>query len=155
MMPNTYTQVYIQFVFAVKYRRAMLATAWDDRLRRYITAVTQNNGHTMLAINNMSDHLHMLVGFNPTQSLSELMKQVKGESAEWINREKLTPEKFRWLEGFGAFSYSRSHLPNVIAYIENQQIHHQRQTFLTEYRELLEKFNVDFDDRYIFRQPED
>ena len=133
----------------------MLATAWDDRLRRYITAVTQNNGHTMLAINNMSDHLHMLVGFNPTQSLSELMKQVKGESAEWINREKLTPEKFRWQEGFGAFSYSRSHLPNVIAYIENQQIHHQRQTFLTEYRELLEKFNVDFDDRYIFRQPED
>ena len=133
----------------------MLATAWDDRLRRYIRAVTQNNGHKMLAINNMPDHLHMLIGFNPAQSLSELMKQVKGESAEWINREKLTPEKFRWQEGFGAFSYSGSHLPNVIAYIENQQIHHQRQTFLTEYREMLEKFNIDFDDRYIFRQPED
>lgn len=133
----------------------MLDTSWDDRLRKYIIAVTQSNGHKMLAINNMPDHLHMLIGQNPSQSLAELMKQVKGESSEWINREKLTPEKFRWQEGYGAFSYSKSHLPNVIAYIQNQQTHHRKQPFLAEYHRMLEAFEIDFDDRYIFLEPED
>lgn len=133
----------------------MLSNDWDYRLREYITAIVQNNGHKMLAINNVQDHIHMLIGFNPIHSLSVLMKQVKGESSEWINRERLTATKFRWQEGYGAFTYSRSHLPNVITYIENQQIHHQRRTFQHEYRRMLESFDVDFDDRYIFRDPED
>jgi putative transposase len=152
-MPNTYSQIYIQVVFAVKFRKAILSTDWDERLRLYIIAIIQNNGHKLIAINNMPDHLHMLIGFNPAKSLSALMQQVKGESAEWINREKLTVRRFRWQEGYGAFSYSRSHLPNIIAYIENQQKHHQQQTFLEEYIKMLEKFNVDFDERYLFQEP--
>lgn len=105
---NTYTQLHIHFVFAVKYRAALLNTDWDARLRLYITATAQNNGHKMLAINNMPDHLHMLIGLNPSQSISDLMRLIKGDSSEWINKEKLTLSKFQWQEGYGAFSYSRS-----------------------------------------------
>jgi putative transposase len=111
-------------------------------------------GHKMLAINNMPDHVHMLIGANPAHALSALMKQVKGESAEWIDRERLTKKQFRWQEGYGAFTFSKSHLPNVIAYIENQQTHHQKRTFLHEYRKVLQAFEVDFDERYIFQEPE-
>ena len=153
-MPNTYTQLYIHFVFAVKYRAALLNNNWDDRLRLYITATTQNNGHKMLAINNMPDHLHMLIGVNPAQSISDLMRLVKGDSSEWINKEKLTPTKFQWQEGYGAFSYSKSQIDKVVKYIINQQEHHKKHTFLDEYRQLLTSFDIDFDERYIFRLPE-
>ena len=112
-MSDTYTQLYIQFVFAVKFRKAMLHVTWDERLRLYITAIVQNNGHKMLAINNMPDHIHIFIGLNPSQSISKIMQQVKGESSEWINREKLTEQIFRWQNGYGAFSYSRSHLSRV------------------------------------------
>jgi putative transposase len=153
-MPNTYTQLYIHIVFAVRFRRALLNTSWDHRLRGYISVIVQNHGHKMIVINNVSDHLHMLIGVNPTESLSQLMKQVKGESSEWINREKLTQQKFRWQEGYGAFTYSRSHLPGVIAYIENQQQHHQHRGFQDEFKDILNKFDIDFDEHYLFREPE-
>jgi putative transposase len=119
-MANTYTQLYIHFVFAVKYRVALLNEKWDERLRLYITATTQNNGHKMLAINNMPDHLHMFIGLNPAQSLSELMRLVKGDSSEWINKQNLTSAKFQWQEGYGAFSYSKSQIDKVVKYILNQ-----------------------------------
>jgi len=107
-VPNTYTQLYVHCVFAVKYRASMLQPEWDARLRLYITATVQNNGHKMLAINNVAEHLHFLIGLNPNQSISDMMRLVKCDSAEWINKEKLTLQKFNWQEGYGAFSNSKS-----------------------------------------------
>jgi REP element-mobilizing transposase RayT len=153
-VPNTYTQLYIHFVFAVKYRAALLNNSWDDRLRLYIAAITQNNGHKLLAINNMPDHLHMLIGVNPSQSISDLIRLVKGDSSEWINKEKLTPYKFQWQEGYGAFSHSKSQVDKVVKYILNQQEHHKKSTFLDEYRQMLNSFDIAFDERYIFKLPE-
>ncbi|MDN3583019.1 IS200/IS605 family transposase [Mucilaginibacter flavus] len=153
-MPNTFSQLYIHFVFAAKYRASLLNTDWDERLRLYITAITQNHGHKMLAINNMPDHLHMFVGLNPNQSISDLMRKVKGDSSEWINKEKLTLGKFQWQEGYGAFSHSRSQIDQVVKYILSQQEHHQKKTFLDEYREMLKNFDIPFEEQYIFRLPE-
>jgi len=129
-MPNTYTQLYIHFVFAVKYRAALLSTEWDERLRLYIAAIIQNNAHKILAINNMPDHIHMFVGINPSQSVSDLIRLVKGDSSEWINKEKLTAGKFQWQEGYGAFSHSKSQIDQVVKYIHNQQLHHKKTSFL-------------------------
>src|ERR1700748_1353910 len=95
-MPNTYTQLYIHFVFAVKYRQALIEEVWESRLQKYITGTVQNNGHKLLAINNMSDHLHLFVGLNPAQSISDLMRLVKGDSSEFINKERFTSRKFYW-----------------------------------------------------------
>jgi putative transposase len=153
-MANTYTQIHIQCVMAVKYRQSLILPEWKDHLQKYITGIVQNNGHKMLAINSMPDHLHLFFGFRPNQSLSDLMRMVKGESSEWINLQKFTPAMFRWQEGYGAFSYSRSHVKNVINYILNQEEHHRKQTFLEEYQQLLEQFEVDYDDRYVFKLPE-
>ncbi len=154
-MANTFTQLYIHFVFAPKYRAALLQPNWDERLRMYITGITQKNGHKMFAINNMPDHLHLLVGLNPAQSISDLMRVVKGESSEWVNHEKLTDRKFYWQEGYGAFSYSKSQIDTVVKYITNQQEHHKQTTFLDEYKKLLQLFEVEFDERNIFKLPED
>jgi len=154
-MANTYTQLYIQCIFAPKFRAAMLQPQWDERLRMYISTVVKTNGHKMIAINNMPDHLHLFVGLNPTQSISEMMRIIKGDSSEWINKEKLTTRKFQWQEGYGAFSYSRSHIGAVAAYVMNQQEHHRKITFLDEYKKMLDKFEVAYDERYIFKLPED
>jgi REP element-mobilizing transposase RayT len=132
----------------------MLDPAWDKRLRLYIAAIMQNNAHTMIAINNMPDHIHILIGLNPAQSISNIMQMVKGDSSEWINKEKLTEQKFCWQNGYGAFSYSRSQIDRVAKYIAHQQEHHRKQEFLEEYRQMLNKFAIDYDDRYIFQQIE-
>ncbi len=153
-MPNTYTQLYIHCVFAVKYRAAMLNTTWDERLRLYITATIQNNRHKMLAINNMPDHLHFFIGLNPNQSISDLLRLVKGDSAEWINKNSLTTNKFHWQEGYGAFSHSRSQVDSVVKYITNQQEHHQKTAFLDEYKKMLTDFGIVYDEGYIFSSPE-
>lgn len=104
----------------------------------------------MIAINSMPDHLHLFFGFRPDQSLSDLMRIVKSESSEWINKENYTPVKFRWQEGYGAFSYSRSHIDIVVKYIANQDEHHKKMTFTEEYKTLLEKFGIEYNDKYIF-----
>ena len=154
-MANTYTQVYVHCVFAVKYRAAMLQAEWDERLRLYITAIVQNHKHKMIAINNMPDHLHFFVGLNPNQSVSDMLRLVKGESSEWLNSEKLTKRKFNWQDGYGAFSHSKSQVDSVAKYILNQQEHHKKTTFLEEYKKMLETFGVDYDERYIFKLPEE
>ena len=153
-MPNTYTQLYIHCVFAVKHRAAMLDTIWDERLRLYISAITQNHGHKMLAINNMPDHLHFFVGLNPRQSISDMLRIVKSESSEWINKEKFTKNKFNWQDGYGAFSHSLSQVNKVVQYIHNQQEHHRKVTFLEEYKKMLKDFQINYDERYIFKVPE-
>jgi len=151
-MPNTYTQIHIQFVFAVKYRLALIAAPWQDELHQYITGIIQNKAHKMLSINSMPDHLHMLIGFRPDANMSQLIQVVKSESSQWINDNHLRRGKFSWQEGFGAFSYSKSHVPNVIRYIQNQEAHHQKQTFREEYTSFLQAFEIDFDERYIFKE---
>jgi len=153
-MPNTYTQLYIHFVFAVKYRKAIIGEDWEDRLQKYITGIVQNNGHKLLAINTMPDHLHLFAGLNPKQSISELMRLVKGDSSEFINSKGLTSRKFYWQEGYGAFSYSRSHVAKVTEYVLNQEEHYQKKTFLEEYHQFLDQFEVAYDERYIFKGPE-
>ena len=153
-MPNTYTQLYIHCVFAVRYRAAMLRQPWDEELRRYITGTVQNSGHKMIAINNMADHMHLFVGMNPTQSISDMMRTVKGDSSELINRKRWTPGKFQWQSGYGAFSHSRSQVPTVVEYLENQQQHHHKATFLEEYRKMLHDFDVPYEERYLFTEPE-
>jgi len=150
-MPNTYTQLHIHCVFAVKFRKAVLEPAWDERLRLYITAIAQNNGHKMIAINNVFDHLHFFVGLNPNQSISSMMQLIKGDSSEWINKEKVTSNKFHWQGGYGAFSHSKSQVDGVVKYISNQQEHHRKIEFLDEYLKMLRSAAVEFDERYIFR----
>ncbi|MFB9075945.1 IS200/IS605 family transposase [Flavobacterium procerum] len=151
-MANTYTQLHIQFVFAVKYRKALIAPEWKDKLHKYITGIIQSSQHKMLCINSMPDHIHIFIGMRPTQSISSLMQNVKAESTKWIKEQQLAKD-FAWQEGYGAFSYSRSHVPNVIRYIENQEQHHKKETFLEEYQKQLKVFEIEYDDRYIFKEP--
>lgn len=153
-MANTYSQIHIQCVFAVKYRDALIGKSWKERLHKYIIAIINNNGHTMLAINSMPDHLHLFFVMRPNQSLSDLMRLVKGDCSEWINKEKISAAKFRWQEGYAAFSYSKSHVDTVVKYILNQEEHHRKKTFLEEYKLMLEKFDVDYDKQFIFKAPE-
>lgn len=150
-MADTYTQIYIQFVFAVQNRTSLIRPEWEEELYKYNTGIVQNKSHKMIAINGMPDHLHMFVGFRPVDHISEFIKVVKGESSKWIKNRDYVNGRFRWQAGYGAFSYSRSHIDRVYHYIMNQKKHHQTRSFLEEYTELLKKFDVDFNDRYIFK----
>ncbi len=149
-MANTYTQLHIHFVFAVKYRAALIHEQWEERLHKNITGIVQNNGHKMLVINSVSDHLHMFIGLNPKQSISDIMRLVKGDSSELINNEKFTKGKFQWQSGYGAFSNSHSQIDAVVKYILNQKEHHRKRTFRDEYLSMLNDYKIDFDERYIF-----
>jgi len=150
-MPNTYTQIHIQCVFAVKYRQSMIHNPWKEELYKYITGIVQNYGHKMLIINGMPDHIHLFFGMRPTQSLSDLMKQVKQDSSKWINQHQHTYTQFAWQSGFGAFSYAKPQIPRVIKYIENQEEHHHKNSFHEEYIELLNAHDIGYDERYIFK----
>lgn len=149
-MSNTYTQLYIHCVFAVKYREAIIQLEWEERLHKYITGIVQNNGHKLIAINSVQDHIHLFIGIDPKQSLSDLMRLIKGDSSEFINKEKLTKRKFSWQEGYGAFSNSRSQIDAVVKYIENQKQHHLKKTFRDEYLEILRDYEIDYNEKYIF-----
>jgi putative transposase len=138
----------------VKYRDAVISKTWKERLHKYIIGIINNNEHKMLAINSMPDHLHLFFGMRPNQSLSELMRLVKGDSSEWINKEKLVAGKFRWQDGYGAFSYSKSHTDAVVRYILDQEEHHKKMTFRDEYVDMLKKFEVEYDEKYLFTELE-
>ena len=125
-MANTYTQIHLQLVFAVKYRAALIHKSWKDELYKYITGIIQNNSHKLLGINGIEDHIHIMVGFRTHQSLADLLQDIKTNSSKWINEKKFIGKKFNWQEGYGAFSYSKSHLKNVLTYIENQEVHHKK-----------------------------
>ncbi len=148
-MPGTYTQVYIQIVFAVKYREAKISHEWEDQLYKYITGIVTQQSHKLIAINGMPDHIHIFIGMKPSTSLSDLVRDIKRSSTDFIKNEKLT-KNFRWQGGFGAFSYSQSHIENVYNYIMNQKIHHKKVTFKDEYMDFLEKFHVEYDEKYLF-----
>jgi putative transposase len=151
-MANTYTQIHIQAVFVVKYRLGLIQREWKDELYKYITGIVQTNNHKLLAINGMPDHLHVFFGMRPTQSLSDLMQDIKGGSSKWINDKKFTKGRFEWQDGYAAFSYSKAQANTVIDYIQNQEIHHRQKTFNEEYKALLEEFYIDYDERYIFKE---
>lgn len=150
-MANTYTQLHIHVVFSVQNRASLIRRSFKKDLYKYITGIIQNNGHKLLAINGTSDHIHILIGLKPNQSLSNLMQDIKGDSSKWINKNGFTIERFRWQEGYGAFSYSKSQVNNVINYIKNQETHHHRKSFIEEYNEFLKEFEIPFDERYIFK----
>jgi len=150
-MANTYTQIHIQCVFAVQNRTCIIHYKWKESLHKYITGIIQNHGHKVLAINSMPDHVHVFFGMRPTQSLSDLMQDVKGDSSKWINKNGFTKGYFSWQEGFGGFSYSKSQVNDVVSYIMNQDKHHKRKSFMEEYESLLREFDVDFDERFVFK----
>ena len=147
-MANTYTQIHIQFVFAVRFREAVIHSSWKDELYRYMTGIVQNNKHKLIAING----IHILIGMRPTQSISDLMQDIKGSSSKWINQKGFIKGKFEWQEGYGAFSYGKSQVKDVIAYIENQEQHHSKKTFRDEYLDFLKKFDVEYDEQFIFKE---
>lgn len=151
-MANTYTQIHLQFVFAVKYRDGLIHASFKEELYKYISGIIQNYNHKVLAINGMSDHIHILIGMRPTQSISDLMQDIKGSSSKWINEKKFLKVKFEWQEGYGAFSYSKSNVQTVINYIKNQETHHKTKTFREEYLKFLEAFEIEFDEKYIFKE---
>ncbi|HEY3762456.1 MAG TPA: IS200/IS605 family transposase [Verrucomicrobiae bacterium] len=150
-MANTYTQIYIHAVFAVEGRQSLIRPENREELHKYITGIVSNQKQKLIAINTMPDHVHMLIGLRPEMSLSNLVRDIKANSSKFINEKRWVAGRFSWQEGFGAFSYSHSQLGPVIRYIENQQKHHAKKTFQEEYIELLEKFKVDYDRKYIFK----
>jgi putative transposase len=150
-MANTYTQIYIHIVYAVENRISLIKDQWREELHKYITGIIQNNKHKLIAINSMADHIHIFIGMKPIQALSDLLQDIKEYSSKWINRKKFVLGQFNWQAGYGAFSYSHSHIDSVVKYIQNQKRHHQKKTFRQEYIKFLEKFHVEYDERYIFK----
>lgn len=149
-MANTYTQLYIQIVFAVKRRQHLIPKEHKATVYKYITGVIQERKHKLLAINGMPDHIHIFIGLHPDQSLSDLVQEIKTAATKYIKQQPWMKSDFSWQRGFGAFSYSRSHIDNVVKYIANQEEHHRKQTFKKEYLKLLQKFDIEYDERYVF-----
>jgi putative transposase len=151
MMANTYTQIYIQVVFAVEGRQNLIKPIHKEELYKYITGIIRNRSQKLIAINGMADHLHVLIGMNPDIALSNLVRDIKTHSSKFINEKHWVMGRFNWQAGFGAFSYSRSHLDDVVRYIQNQEEHHSKSSFKSEYLGLLRKFDIAYDDKYIFK----
>jgi len=152
-MPDTYTQIHLQCVFAVKYRLALIHPLWEELLYKYIAGIVRNQGHKLLAINGMPDHIHLFLGLRPVQAVSDLMREIKGDSSLWINKQGLAGGRFKWQEGFGAFSYKKSDVPMICGYIAKQKEHHRVKNFMQEYQELLNEFDVSFKKEYLFHEP--
>jgi REP element-mobilizing transposase RayT len=149
-MPGTYSQIYLQIIFAVKDRESLIQSHWEERLYKYITGIVQNKDQKMLVINGMPDHIHFLIGMRPSCCPSDLVREVKKSSHQFIKDNKFTKFNFNWQDGYGIFSYSHSHLDDVIKYIMNQKEHHKKRTFREEYVNFLNKFNIEFNDKYLF-----
>lgn len=149
-MANTYTQIYIQIVFAVQGRQNLISKKHKEELHKYITGIITNREQKLLAIHCMPDHTHILTGLKPTCTVSDLVRDIKSGSSNFINEKGWIRTKFNWQEGFGAFSYGHSQLDRVIRYINNQEKHHAKKTFKEEYLEFLKKFNVEYNEQYLF-----
>ena len=149
-MADTYSQIYLQFVFAVQGRQSLISKEHKEELQKYITALVQNRKAKMLAVNCMPDHIHLFVGFNPSVSIAGFVKEIKVASNEFVNSKNWVKGKFKWQEGYGVFSYSHSHIDDVVKYVLNQETHHQKKTFKQEYLSVLKKFEIAFDEQYLF-----
>lgn len=147
---STYTQIYIQTVFAVQGRRSLIKPEWEEDLYKYISGIVQGKEQKMIAINGMPDHIHFFIGMKPTCCLSDLVREIKKSSNDYIKDNKFCKGGFNWQEGFGAFSYGHSQLDKVVAYIMNQKQHHAKTTFKDEYMALLKNFAIEFKEQYLF-----
>lgn len=154
-MANTYTQIYIQIVFAVKGRQNLISKENREELHKFITGIVSNRCQKLFAVFAMPDHVHILVSIGPTIALSDLVRDIKAGSSKFINDKKWMNEKFSWQEGYGAFSYSKSGVDSVVKYILNQEEHHKIKSFKNEYLDFLEKFQIDYDSKYLFEWIED
>jgi len=149
-MPGTFSQIYIQIVFAVKGRQNLIHDSWKDDLHKYIAGIIKGKNQKPIIVNGMPDHIHAFVGLRPIMALADLARDIKNNSANFINSQKFIKTKFSWQEGYGAFSYSHSHVRNVYDYILNQQKHHEKKTFKEEYIDILKKFEIEHDKKYLF-----
>lgn len=152
-MANTYSQIHFQIIFVVKFRRGLIQKEWKEELYKYLTVSIQKYGHKVLIINGVEDHVHLFIGFRPNFNLSDLVKELKVSSTKWINENNKCSVKFQWQEGYAVFSYSLSQIPTLIKYIQNQEKHHQKQDFISEYKEHLNRFEIEYKDEYLFHQP--
>ena len=153
-MANTYNQIFIHLVFAVQNRMSLIMPQWKDELYKYITGIITNNKHKLYAINGMTDHVHILVSMSPTQSVSDLVKDIKRSSSIWINDKHLVMGKFSWQDGFGAFSTNLANADKVVNYILNQEQHHHKVTFQEEYVAFLKEAGIEYNPKYLFIPPE-
>lgn len=149
-MANTYSQIYLQFVFAVRGRQSLIPKENKEELHKYITELCQRRKAKMLAIHCMPDHIHFFVGYSPAVLIPDFIKEIKVKSNEFINYKRWVNGKFSWQEGYGVFSYSRSHIDRVIKYIMNQEVHHNKESFRKEYPRLLDKFEIPYEEKYLF-----
>ena len=149
-MADTYTQLYIHIIFAVKGRQSIIPKQHKDELHRYITGIIDGKNQTVIQINSMSDHIHILVGITPDIAISDLVRDIKANSSKFINKQRWIAGRFEWQTGFAAFSYAHSQLNTVARYIKNQEEHHSRQTFREEYLAFLERFDVSYNPKYVF-----
>ncbi len=149
-MANTYTQVYVQIIFAVQGRYNLISGKIREKVEKYICGIVSNKHSKPLAIYCNPDHTHILIGLHPSVSISDMARDIKANSSRWINEQKWIPGKFRWQEGFGAFTYSKSQIDAVVNYILNQPEHHKKRTFKEEYVEFLKKFEIEYDEQYLF-----
>jgi putative transposase len=149
-MAGTFSQLYIQAVFAVKGRENLIALPWRDELHKYIAGIIKGKEQKSIIVNGVADHVHCFVGLKPSMAISDLIRDIKNNSTNFINSKKFVKGKFAWQEGYGVFSYSHSQINDVYSYILNQQEHHKKQTFKEEYLEFLNRFDVPYDERYLF-----
>ncbi|MDR2116731.1 MAG: IS200/IS605 family transposase [Planctomycetaceae bacterium] len=150
MSSRTFSQIYIQIVFAVKHRKALIHSSWKDELYKYITGIVQAKGQKMLAINGTSDHIHFLIGMRPACCLSDLVREIKKSTDVFIKEKRFLSYPFQWQDGFGAFSYGHSAIGNVIQYIQQQEEHHRKKSFKEEYIAFLHKFEIEFENEHLF-----
>ncbi len=149
-MANTYTQIYLHLVFAVKFRKKQIQKEWKEELYKYICGIVNNKNEKIYAINGVSDHIHILISIKPDCPFSNLVGIIKANSTKWINGKHYMKNEFKWQEGFGAFSVSSNDISGVIKYIDNQEMHHQKKSFKGEYHDLLDESNVEYDEKYLF-----
>jgi putative transposase len=149
-MAGTFSQIYIQYVFAVKGRENLLQKPWRDDVFKYISGIIKGKNQKPIIVNGVADHVHVFVGLKPAMSISDLVRDIKNNSSNFINEQKFLKEKFSWQEGYGAFSYAHSNIKNIYQYIANQEEHHRRKTFKEEYLDFLQKFEIEYNERFLF-----
>ena len=149
-MADAFSQIYIQYVFAVKGRENLLQQPWREEVFKYMAGIVKGKNQKPIIVNGVSDHVHVFVGLKPAMNISDLIRDIKNNSSNFINDQKFLKGKFSWQEGYGAFSYSHSQIDNVYQYIANQEVHHRKKTFKEEYIEFLQKFEIDYNEKYLF-----
>ena len=149
-MAGTFSQIYIQYVFSVWGRENLLQKPWRDEVFKYISGIIKGKNQKTIIVNGVSDHVHVFVGLKPAMNISELVRDIKNNSSNFINEQKFLRGKFSWQEGYGVFSYAHSQIQNVYQYIENQEEHHNKRTFKEEYIDFLSKFEIEYNEKFLF-----